>query len=186
MLVLDRTVSWTDGAVPALALLPSTVAAFWGGYHLRHLERAIPRALSGVSASDPTRRGLAWPPLRVLLGAVARLLLPCAALSAALLAVTPWLGSSARGAGILAGFALLALATLLVSLLESMGRGWWALTVVVCAAATEAAVRLAGADPFPGVGLVVGGALAVVLLLPAVVAMLSRPATTLATALWIR
>jgi hypothetical protein len=186
MLVLDGTVSWTDGAVPALALLPSTVAAFWGGYHLRHLERAIPGALSGVSADDRTQRRLAWPPLRVLLGALARLLLPCAALSAALLALTPWLGSSARGAGVLVGFALLALATLLISLLESMGRAWLALTVVACAAGSEGAVRLAGADPFPGTGLVVGGALAVILVLPAVVAMLSRPASTLATALWIR
>jgi hypothetical protein len=186
MLVLDGTVSWTDGAIPALALLPSTLAAFWGGYHLRHLERAIPGALSGVSADDSTRRDLAWPPLRVLLGAVGRLLVPCAALSAGLVALTPWLGSSARGAGVLVGFALLALATLLVSLLESMGRAWWALTVVLCAAASEGVVRLAGADPFPGIGLVVGGALAVVLVLPAVVAMLSRPASTLATALWIR
>ena len=186
MLVLDGTVSWTDGAIPALALLPSTMAAFWGGYHLRHLERAIPGALSGVSADDSSRRDLAWPPLRVLLGAVGRLVVPCAALSTGLVALTPWLGSSARGAGVLVGFALLALATLLVSLLESMGRAWWALTVVVCAAASEGVVRTAGADPFPGIGLVVGGALAVVLVLPAVVAMLSRPASTLATALWIR
>jgi hypothetical protein len=186
MLVLDRTVSWTDGAVPALALVPSTIASFWGGYHLRHLDRAIPGALSGVSARDPGRRGLAWPPLRVLLGAVVRLLALCAALSAALLAFTPWLGASARGLGILAGFALLALATVLVSLLASMGRGWWSLVAVACAAAAELAVRLSSADPFPGTGMVAGGALAVALVLPAVIAMLSRPASTLATALWIR
>jgi hypothetical protein len=186
MLVLDHTVSWTDGAVPALALLPSTVASFWGGYHLRHLERAIPGALSGVSAREPARRGVAWPPLGVLLGAVARLLALCAALSAALLALTPWLGASARGAGILVGFALLALATVLVSLLESMGRGWWSVVVVAGAAAAELAVRLSDADPFPGTGMVVGGALAIVLVLPAVIGMLSRPASTLATALWIR
>jgi hypothetical protein len=186
MLVLDGTVSWTDGAVPALALLPSTLAAFWGGYHLRHLERAIPGALSGVSAREPARRGLAWPPLRVLLGAGGRLLVLCAALSVALLALTPWLGASSRGAGILVGFALLALATVLVSLLESMGRGRWSLVAVACAATTELIVRLSDADPFPGTGMVAGGALAVVLVLPAVVAMLSRPASTLATALWIR
>ena len=186
MLVLDRTVSWTDGAVPALALMPSTIASFWGGYHLRHLDHAIPGALSGVSAREPARRGLAWLPLRVLLGAVVRLGVLCAALSAGLLALTPWLGASARGIGTLAGFALLALATVLVSLLASMGRGWWALVAVACAAATELAVRLSSADPFPGTGMVVGGALAVVLLLPPVIALLSRPASTLATALWIR
>lgn len=39
MLVLDRTVSFTEGAVPALALLPATFASFWGG-----LSPAPPRA----------------------------------------------------------------------------------------------------------------------------------------------
>lgn len=186
MLVLDRTVSWTEGAVPALALLPSTVAGFWGGYHLRHLEQAIPGAVSGISASDARARGLAWPALRVLLGALGRLLLLSAGLSAALLALTPWLGSSARGTGVLVGFGLFALAALLVSLLESMGRGGWALVAVACAVAVEQVVRMRGTDPFPGTGLVVGGAVAVILVLPALIALLSRPASTLATLLWIR
>lgn len=185
MLVLDSTVSWTEGTVPALALLPSTVASFWGGYHLRHLEQAIPRAASGVSASDPRPRGRPWPPLGVLAGAIGRLLALSAALSAAMLALTPWLGSSARGAGVLAGFALLALGTLLVSLLESMGRGRWALVAVVCAVVAEEVVRLRGTDLFAGTGLVVGGGIAVVLVLPPVIALLSRPASALATALWI-
>jgi hypothetical protein len=186
MLVLDRTVSWTDGAVPALALLPSTVGSFWGGYHLRHLEQAIPGAVSGVAASDPHTRRLAWPALSVLLGALGRLLLLSAGLSAALLALTPWLGSSARGTGVLVGFGLFALGALLVSLLESMGRGRWALIAVACAAALEEVIRVRGTDPFPGTGLAVGGSVAVILVLPAVIGLLSRPASTLATALWIR
>jgi hypothetical protein len=185
MLVLDRTVGFTEGAVPALALLPSTVASAWGGHHLRHLEQAIPRAVSGIAASDAYAPGVAWPPFSVLLGALGRLLALSAALSAVLLALTPWLGASGRSAGMLFGFGLVALATLLVSLLEAMGRGRWGLTAVACAAAAEAAVRLAGSDPFPGTGLVVGGALAVVLVLPAVIGQLIRPARTLATALWI-
>jgi hypothetical protein len=185
MLVLDRTVSWTDGAVPALALLPSTVASFWGGYHLRHLEQAIPGGVSGVPASDAGTLGVAWPALRVLLGGLGRLVLLSAGLSAALLAFTPWLGSSARGIGILVGFGLFALAALLVSLLESIGRGGWALLAVACAVAIEAIVRARGWDPFAGTGLVVGGAAAVVLVFPPVIALLSRPARTLATALWI-
>jgi hypothetical protein len=73
-----------------------------------------------------------------------------------------------------------------VSLLESMGRGRWSVIAVACAAATTLGLRLSHADPFPGAGMVAGGALAIVLVLPAVVAMLSRPASTLATALWIR
>jgi hypothetical protein len=86
---------------------------------------------------------------------------------------------------VLAGFALLALASMLVGLLESMGRGRWALVAVGCAAAAEAAIRVSGTDPFPGTGLVVAGAVGTVLVLPAVVDLLRRPASTLATALWI-
>jgi hypothetical protein len=106
-------------------------------------------------------------------------------LSVVLLALTPWLGASARGAGLLVGFGLVALATLLVGLLEGMGRGRGALVAVACAVAAETAIRMAGSDPFPGTGLVVGGSLAAVLVLPAVVGQLVRPARTLATALWI-
>jgi hypothetical protein len=185
MLVLDRTVSWTEGAVPVLALLPATFAGFWGGYHLRHLEQAIPRAGSGISVSGGRTHGMPRPPLGVLFGALGRLLLLAGTLSAALLALTPWVGSSARDAGVLLGFALLALATMLVSLVESMGRGWWALFAVGCAVTAEVVIRQRGMDPFSGTGLVVGGMIAVVLVLPPVVALLSRPASTLATALWI-
>ena len=185
MLVLDRTVGFTEGAVPALALLPSTVATAWGGYHLRHLEQAIPRSVSGIAAGDPYARGVAWPPFSVLLGALGRLLLLATALSLVLLTLTPWLGASARSAGLLLGFGLVAVATLLVGLLEAMGRGRWALGAVACAAAAEAAIRLAGSDPFPGTGLVVAGSLAILLVLPAVIGQLVRPARTLATALWI-
>jgi hypothetical protein len=185
MLVLDRTVGFTEGAIPALALLPSTVASAWGGHHLRHLEQAIPRAVSGIAASDAYTPGVAWPPFSVLLGALGRLLALSAALSAVLLALTPWLGASGRSAGMLLGFGLVALATLLVSLLEALGRGRWALAAVACAVTAEAAIRLAGSEPFPGTGLVVGGVLAVVLVLPAVIGQLIRPARTLATALWI-
>ncbi|HMJ33067.1 MAG TPA: hypothetical protein VK501_04040 [Baekduia sp.] len=185
MLILDRTVSWTDGAVPALALLPSAVAGFWGGYHLRHLDQAIPSALSGVPVGVANARGLGRAPVRVLLETLGRFLLLCGALSATLLSLTPWLGDSARGAGVLVGFAVLALASMLVGLLESMGRGRWALLAVGVAAGAEAAIRFTGADPFPGAGLVVAGTLCVVLVLPAVLGLLRRPARTLATALWI-
>jgi hypothetical protein len=107
-------------------------------------------------------------------------------LSAPLLWLSPWLDESARGAGILVGFALVALASMLVGLLESLGRGTWALAAVACGAAAEAIVRFADTPPFPGTGLVVGGATVTLLVAPAVVGLLRRPATTLATALWIR
>jgi hypothetical protein len=185
MLVLDRTVSWTEGAVPALALIPSTVAALLAGHHLRHLELAIPTALSGVAAGVTRRRGLGRGPTRVLLGALGLLLALSAALSAPLLWVSPWLGQSARGAGVLVGFAVVALASMLVGLLETLGRGRWALLAVACGAAAEAIVALADLRPFAGAGLATGGLVVTLLVLPAVVALLRRPARTLATALWI-
>jgi hypothetical protein len=185
MLVLDRTVSWTSGAVPALALVPSTIAALYAGHHLRHLEVEIPRALLGVVSTGIDGRRLGRGPTRVLVGSLALLLGISAALSVPLLWLSPWLDESSRGAGVLAGFALVALASMLVGLLESLGGGRWALVAVVCGVVAEALVALADVDPFSGAGLVTGGAVVVILVLPAAVRLLRRPATTLATALWI-
>jgi hypothetical protein len=185
VLVLDRSVSWTDGALPALALVPSTVAALLAGYRLRSLEWAIPSALSGVATTAPEAGRLGREPTRVLLGALLQLLALSAVLSAALLWLSPWLGASARAGGVMVGFALVALASMVVGLLESLGRGRWALMAVACGASAEAFVAIADLHPFAGIGLVVGGGVAVVLALPAVAALLRHPASTLATALWI-
>jgi hypothetical protein len=185
LLVVDRSVSWTDGAVPALALVPSTVAALLAGYHLRRLEPTIPRALSGIAATRADTGQLGRAPTRVLRGALVRLLALSAALSAALLWLSPWLGDSARAGGVMVGFALVALAGMVVGLLESLGGGRWALGAVACGAAAEALVAAFDLHPFRGAGLVIGGATVVVLVLPMVAALLRRPASTLATALWI-
>ena len=83
------------------------------------------------------------------------------------------------------GFGLIALATLLVSLLEAVGRGRWALAAVGLAIAAEVAIGLADWTPFAAAALTVGGAVAVLVALPAAIALLSRPARTLATSLWI-
>jgi hypothetical protein len=185
VLVLDRSVSWTAGAVPALALVPSTVAALLAGHHLRRLEWAIPRALAGVAATGAQAGRPGRAPMAVLLGALLRLLVLSAALSAVLLWLSPWLGESARAVGVMVGFALVALASMVVGLLESLGRGRWALVAVACGACAEALVGLGDVDPFTGAGLVVGGGVIVLLALPVVGALLRRPASTLATALWI-
>jgi hypothetical protein len=185
LLVLDRSVSWTDGAVPALALVPSTVAALVAGRHLGRLEMTIPRALSGIAATGAEAGRLGGGPTRVLLGALAWLVVVSAALSAALLWLSPWLGESARAAGVMAGFGVVALASLSVGLLESLGRGRWALVAVTCGAVAEATVTALDVRPFPGTGLVAGGGVVVVLVLPVVAVLLRRPASTLATALWI-
>jgi hypothetical protein len=138
-----------------------------------------------VVAADADAAAIAWQPLHVLLGAVGRLVALSAALSTALLALTPWLGADARAAGVLVGFCIVALATLLIGLLESLGRGTWALGAVALAAGAELVVRAAAPDAFAGAGLVVGGALAILVVLPGVIDQVARPARTLATALWI-
>ena len=184
LLVADTSVTWTAGTVPALALLPSTIASLWAGHRLWTLELLIPRAVTGVAVGAPASRRLARAPVACLLGSISRLVWLTAALSAALL-LTPWLHSSPSRVGLLVGFGLLALATLLASLLESLGRSHWAIAGVFAGVATELLVRLDGPPPFAGAPLVAGAAMAVAVLLPLSFALLARPARTLATALWI-
>lgn len=86
--------------------------------------------------------------------------------------------------GVLAGFGFVALATLLVGLLESLGRPSFAAAGIAAGVAAELLVRLAEA-PFAGAALLAGGTLAVLVQLPAALALLARPARTLATTLWI-
>jgi hypothetical protein len=181
MLVADPGVGWGDGAAPALALLPSAIAGVWAGLHLGRLGHAIPRALAGIPAAAsarppaassrlvPASEAAPLGPLGVLLGAIVRLLGGAAAGSFGLALVVP------VGASVLVAFALLALATLVVSLLETIGRIGWAALGVACAVAAELA----------GGGLAGGAAVGAVVLLPAAVAPLLHPARTLATTLWI-
>ena len=75
LLVSDPSVTWTAGSVPALALLPSTIAGLWAGHSLWRLEQLIPRVVSGVAVGDSIAHGLRHGPLAGLLGAIARLLL---------------------------------------------------------------------------------------------------------------
>jgi hypothetical protein len=185
LLVADPTIDWTVGAVPALALLPSTVGSFWGGYHLWGFQQAILRSLSGVPVAGPGSRNAAWPALRVLLGAGGRLVVGTVALSGLLLLAGAALDMPTSGVSVLAGFGLIALATLVVSLLESVGRVGWAMLAVAAAVAGELLVGSLAVSPFPAAGLLAGAVLALVIALPAAVALLGTPARTLATSLWI-
>lgn len=174
LLVSDPSVTWTAGTSPALALLPSTIASLWAGHRLWTLEHLIPHAVTGVAVgARVSGRG----PLIGLFGSIARLVLLTTALSAALLV---YAGPSR--AGLLAAFGLLALATLLASLLEGLGRAQWAVAGVLAGVAAE---LLTPPGAFPGAPLTVGAAVAVLVLLPPALALLARPARTLATALWI-
>ena len=187
VLVSDRSVDWSVGAIPAVGLLPSSLASFWAGYHLWRFQQVITESLSGVAVGDGRVRKLGRRPLRVLLGAVLRLALLTTVLSLALVASASAVGLDTTGSTVLVGFGLVALATLFVGLLESVGRGAWALVALAAGIAGEAAaLRLTEMGSVAGGGLIVGASIAVVIALPVAVAALSRPAVTLATALGIR
>jgi hypothetical protein len=182
LIVSDPSVSWTAGTSPALALLPSTIASLWAGHRLWTLEHLIPRAVAGVAVGTAPRRGVTRGPLAALFGSISRLVWLTTALSAVLV-LTPWLDSGRSG--LLAGFGLLALATLLASLLEALGRASIAVAGVFAALGAELLARWDDSAPFAGAPLSAGAAVGVLVLLPPVLALLARPARTLATAMWI-
>ena len=232
LLVLDTSIGWgSAGVLPALALVPSTVGSFWGGYHLWRFYEQVPRALAGVPVAKADRASLRGPAMGVLAGAVGRLVAVTVVLSAlAMLASTyvtdtpPAQGSVARavtvdrapppttfersslaGRGqlplaqasggaaddhagriaLLAGFGLIALATLLISVLQSLGFPSWALFTLACALAAEVGMTFWDAAPFSGVALLTGAAVAVLVATPPVVSLFLRPGRVLATILWI-
>ncbi|MEA2228969.1 MAG: hypothetical protein QOF04_2599 [Solirubrobacteraceae bacterium] len=187
VLVTDRSVDWSVGSIPAVGLLPSSIASFWAGARLWRFQRVIPQTLSGVAVADGDVRGLGAAPLRVLLDAVVRLVALTVLLSLVLVAVAEALGARTSGITVLAGFGLVALATLLVGLLEAIGRGTWALVALGGGVAAEvAALSFTELSSVTGGGLMIGASIAVIVALPMVVSGLSRPAATLATALGIR
>jgi hypothetical protein len=184
VLVSDQTIGWGFlGALSALALIPSTVGGFWAGRHLSRLYTELPRALEGVPVwrSDGSIGG---PGLRILAGSVLRLVFATVVLSVVCVVAGP-VTSGTVTTGLFVGFGCLALATLLVSLLVSVGRLMWALTAVSAAVLVEVFVQLPGAATVPGSGVIVGATVAVLMALPAVVMLLLRPGSTLATAVWI-
>jgi hypothetical protein len=86
---------------------------------------------------------------------------------------------------LLAGFGLIALATLLISVLQSLGFPSWALFTLACALAAELAMSTWDGAPFGGTALVTGAAVAVLVAMPPVIGLFLRPGRVLATILWI-
>jgi hypothetical protein len=188
LLVGDHSVSSDIGTIPAVALLPSSLASFWAGRRLWRLQHVIPRTLYGVPVVDMRAQGLLGAaPLRILLGAVGRLLVLTVALSALLAGGARVLHLDPNSMSVVIGFGILALATLLLGLLESVGRGWWALAALAGGIGAEGiTLTLTALRAVPGGGLIAGASAAVIISLPVAVAALSRPASTLATGLSIR
>ena len=127
LLVGDPSLGWgVHGAFPALALLPSVLGSFWGGYHLWKFYDAVPRGLQGVTlkqANDRDRNGAA---LAIFLGALLRLLGTTIVLSGLVLFIAQWTSGTNR-LSLFVGFGCVALVTLLVNVLESLAYARWAL-----------------------------------------------------------
>lgn len=242
LLVADDSVAWAGGgALPALALIPSTIGSLWGAYHLWRMHDEVPRALAGVPVTQTEQVTLRGPAMRVLASAVVRLVGVTAVLSAAVLLLASWtsgttparggveaaaaraggdvveaagvgaVGSvtshghvsradgsdrvgdsapSARSApragqvALLVGFGFVALATLLISLLHSLGYSSWGIVSIASGLGAELAFVTLDV-PVGGAGLLSGAVIAaIVALIPAVLLFL-RPGRVLATKIWI-
>jgi hypothetical protein len=186
LLVADPSLGWgVHGVHPAIALVPSVIGSFWGGYYLWRLYAAIPRGLSGVPLDRASQIGMNDPAMRVFLGAILRLVGTTVVLSAVVVALGHWT-SGTDDISVFLAFGLAALFSMMLSLLESLSLYGAAVMAVVGALAAEIAWRTTVPGHFAGGALAVGGAVGVLLTLPPLVALLSRSGRVLATALWIR
>jgi hypothetical protein len=185
LLVTDGTIGWGfSGALPAVALIPSAVGGLWGGRYLSRVHLELPRVLRETSVAHADRVELRGAGLSILGGSILRLTLATAVLSSICVLAGPWT-SGTIATSLFVGFGCLALATLLVSLLVSLGRTAWALAAVSAALFVEVAIALPQSLSHPGSGLIAGGLVAAALALPPLVKLFLRPGRALATSLWI-
>ena len=161
--------------------MPSTIASFWAGAYLWRFQEVLPQAIAGITVSGGPVRGAAriplscWPARSAVRYGDRRILG-----SAGVRRTT--FGVTMSGASVLVGFGFVALATLLVGLLEAVGsRGVGSRGA--CVALRSRSSSRPGGTTSHGIGLMAGAATVVVLMLPVADFVLSRPATTLATRL---
>jgi hypothetical protein len=188
LLVGDSSLGWgVHGAFPALALLPSVLGSFWGGYHLWKFYDAIPRGLQGVTLDRANERSLRGPAMSIFLGSLLRLLGTTVVLSGVVILIAQWTSGTNR-LSLFVGFGCVALVTMLVNLLESMAIVRWALSAAVASVAAELALRefVLARAPVPGTALIAGAAVGILVALPPLLRLLLRPGRVLATGLWIQ
>jgi hypothetical protein len=186
LLVGDPSLGWgIHGAFPALALVPSVIGSFWGGYHLWQFHEEIPRSLRGVALSRASASMLRGPATDIVLAAIGRLIGITVALSLLVMLVAEWT-SGTDAASLFVAFGCAALVCMFVSLLESLGYVRWAFLSAAASLAVEQAVTHWLSSPVAGAGLIAGGVVGTLLALAPLVGLLRFPGRTLATALWIQ
>ena len=188
LLVGDSSLGWgVHGAFPALALLPSVLGSFWGGYYLWRFYDVIPRGLRGVALDRANERDVRGPAMAIFLGAVLRLVGTTVVLSAVVILIGEWTSGTNR-LSLFVGFGCVALLTMLVSLLESLAYVRWALFATVAGLIIELSLSelLLAKGPVPGTALIAGSIVGIIVALPPLIRLLLRPGRVLATSLWIQ
>jgi hypothetical protein len=188
LLVGDASLGWgVHGAFPALALLPSVLGSFWGGYYLWKFYDAVPRGLQGVGLERANERDARGSAMGILMGSLLRLLGTTVVLSCVVIAIGEWTSGTNR-LSLFVGFGCVALVTMLVNLLESLAYARWAFLAALAAFATELALSklLLPAGAIPGTALIAGSVVGMLVALPPLLRLLMRPGRVLATSLWIQ
>lgn len=188
LLVGDASLGWgVHGAFPALALLPSVLGSFWGGYYLWKFYDAVPRGLQGVGLERANERNVRGSAMGIFLGSLLRLLGTTVVLSGVVIAIGQWTSGTNR-LSLFAGFGCVALVTMLVNLLESMAYARWAFFAALASVATELALSklVLASAAVPGTALIAGALVGIVVALPPLLRLLLRPGRVLATSLWIQ
>jgi len=185
LMVDDRTLGWgVHGVHPAIALVPSVVGSLWGGYYLWNLYEAVPRGLSGVSLGGASRLAVRDPAMAVFAGALVRLIGVTVILSVVVVGIDHWLrGSDALSVFI--AFGAVAVVSMMVALLESLGRQAAALVAMAAALGAEFLWPHVIHLPIAGGGLIAGTVMGIIFTVPPLIVLLSRSGRLLATTLWI-
>jgi len=186
LLVADPSLGWgVHGLHPSIALLPSAIGSFWGGYYLWNFYDAVPRGLRGVPLKGASRIAMSDPAMAIFVGGIARLLGATIVLSAIVIGVGHWTHGT-DDASVFVAFGLVGLLCLLVGLLEAFSLYRAALIATAAALAIELIWRSAMHPTIPGGALVAGAAVGVMLSLPVLLLRLARSGGVLATTLWIQ
>lgn len=188
LLVGDASLGWgVHGAFPALALLPSVLGSFWGGYYLWKFYDTVPRGLQGVGLERANERNARGSAMGILMGSLLRLLGTTVVLSGVVIVIGEWTSGTNR-LSLFVGFGCVALVTMLVNLLESLAFARWAFLAALAAFATELVLSklLLPAGAVPGTALIAGSVVGMLVALPPLLRLLMRPGRVLATSLWIQ
>ncbi len=186
LLVGDPSLGWgVHGTYPAVALIPSVIGSYWGGYYLWNFYDAVPRGLRGASLKRAGGVALSDPAMSIFVGAIARLVAATVVLSVVVVVI----GSLSGGTdvpSVFVAFGCVGLMSMLVGMLESFSLQSAALIVTSAAVIAELTWPVLVPSYAPGVALAVGASVGVVLSLPPLVVRLAYSGRVLATTLWIQ